>query len=374
MKYIFLFLILDYLFFTLHHMNIVLMAGGGGTRLWPLSRKSKPKQFIDLGTGKTLLEDAFSRAKTLTDSSNIYIATAHNYLERIKKLLPDVPQDHIFCEPEKRDTTAAFASIALRLKHIGRADEPTIFMWSDHVFTNEADFINDLRLIPELVNANPTSIIIVGHVPVSPETVLGYIEAGEKVSGHQNVYHVKGFKEKPDLANAKRFVIAGNYYWNLGYFSMKPDYLLSELQKHSPEVAPAVKKFTAALSSGNDKAVASAYTAFPAIAIEYTLIEKTNRIIAITGDYGWSDVGNWGTVQDIFGTKGDHVPHGHHIHIDSQHNYIYNTTNKVVSIIGAKNTIVVVTDDAVLVTKKGDSHKVKEVVAKLEADNKTDLI
>ena len=355
-------------------MNIVLMAGGGGTRLWPLSRKSKPKQFIDLGTGKTFLEDTFKRAKTITETDNIYIATVNEYLKRIKKLLPDVPQDHIFCEPEKRDTTAAFASIALRLKHIGRADEPTIFMWSDHVFTNEPDFINDLRLIPELVSANPTSIIIVGHVPVTPETVLGYIETGGKVSGHQNIYHVKGFKEKPDFENAKRFVSAGNYFWNLGYFSMKPNYLLSELQDQSPEVIPAIKNFAKALSSNKESAIASAYATFPKIAIEYTLIEKTNRIITVTGDYGWSDVGNWGTVQDIFGAKGDHMPHGHHVHIDSQHNYIYNTTDKTVSIIGAKNTIVVVTDDAVLVTKKSESHKVKEVVAKLEEDNKTDLI
>ncbi len=355
-------------------MNIVLMAGGGGTRLWPLSRKSKPKQFIDLGTGKTLLEDAFTRAKNITDISNIYIATSINYLERIKKMLPDILEEHIFCEPEKRDTTAAFASVALRLRHIGQADEPTIFMWSDHVFTNESDFINDLRLIPELVNANPTSIIIVGHVPITPETVLGYIEAGEKVSGYKNIYHVKGFKEKPNIENAKKFINAGNYFWNLGYFSMKPNYLLTELQEQSPETIPAIKNFAAALSSDKKSAVDSAYADFPKISIEYTLIEKTNRIIAVTGDYGWSDVGNWGTVQDIFGSKGDHMPHGHHIHIDSQHNYIYNTTNKAVSIIGVKNTIVVVTDDAVLVTKKSDSHKVKEVVAKLEEDNKMNLI
>jgi mannose-1-phosphate guanylyltransferase len=350
------------------------MAGGGGTRLWPLSRKSKPKQFIDLGTGKTLLEDAFARAKNITDTSNIYVATSINYKKRIKEMLPEVPKEHIFCEPEKRDTTAAFASIALRLQHINKGDEPTIFMWSDHVFTNEADFINDLKTIPTLVEANPASIIIVGHVPVTPETVLGYIEAGEKVNGQQNVYHVKEFKEKPDLENAKKFVAAGNYFWNLGYFSMKPDYLLKELQEQSPEVTPAIEKFTKALSSNKKDAVDSAYATFPKIAIEYTLIEKTSRIIAVTGDYGWSDVGNWGTVQDIFGTKGDHVPHGHHIHIDSQHNYIYNTTNKAVSLIGTKNTIVVVTDDAVLVTKKSDSHKVKEVVAKLEEQNKTDLI
>ncbi|MFH1353679.1 MAG: sugar phosphate nucleotidyltransferase [bacterium] len=355
-------------------MNIVIMAGGGGTRLWPLSRQSKPKQFLDLGTGRTLLEDTFNRARTITPENNIYVATVRDYQRKIKQLLPEVLADHIFCEPEKRDTTAAFASITLRLEHLRQGSEPTIFMWSDHVFTNEDVFINDLKKIPGLIKANPDSLIIVGHVPVTPETTLGYIEAGDKVDDYSNVYRINCFKEKPDKATAEKFVVAGNYFWNLGYFSTRPSYLLSELKAQSPDLAPAIEQFAQALAAGNETKIIAAYSAFPKISIEYTLIEKTSRIIAIIGDYGWSDVGNWEIVERVFGQKGDYMPRGHHIHIDSRQNYIYNTTGKAVSLIGVKNTIVVVTDDAILITNKGKSHKVKEVVEQLKKDKKSDVL
>jgi len=200
-------------------MNIVLMAGGGGTRLWPLSRNSKPKQFIDLGHGHSLLQAAFKRAQQLTSINNIYVATAEQYEPYIKEQLPKVDTTRIFYEPEKRDTTAAFATVALRLQMLGQGSAPTTFMWADHVFTNEDQFLTDLKLIPTLIDNNPEHIIIVGHSPVSPETALGYIEVGQTTPGHDNVYQVKGFKEKPDLATAKQFLAAGNFFWNLGYFS-----------------------------------------------------------------------------------------------------------------------------------------------------------
>lgn len=354
-------------------MNIILMAGGGGTRLWPLSRTAKPKQFIDLGHGHSLLQEAFIRALKLAPLDNIYIATSIHYQAYIEDQLSAVKADHVFYEPEKRDTTAAFATVAIRLAQLGQGQTPTIFMWADHVFTNEEGFLADLRRIPKLLDQYPDHIVIVGHNPISPETTLGYIEAGRALAGCPNVYLVKRFKEKPTLTVAKKYLAAGNFFWNLGYFSLRPDYLLTELIVHNPDLSPIIAKFRAALGR-SQKAATAAYQDFPKISIEYTLMEKTPRLLALTGDYGWTDVGYWHTVQEIFGKAGDHAPHGYHVHVNAAGNYIYNTTRQTVSLLGVKDTIVVVTDDAILVTTKKESANVKEVIRRLEEDKRTDVL
>lgn len=352
-------------------MNVVLMAGGGGSRLWPVSRQATPKQFLDLGDGKTLIEQAYARAAAVTSPEHIYVATSEKYQSHIEQLLPHIPAERVFYEPEKRDTTAAFASVALRLIAAGQGQEPTVFMWSDHVFTHEKEFVGDLKKIPDILRQHPESIVILGHVPISPETTLGYFEVGDNVSPHTDVFHIKTFKEKPDLATAEQYVAAGSFFWNLGYFSTTPQYLIAELTRLNPELSATCDAYAAAIQSGEPAAGAAAYHQFPKQAIEYTLIEKTPQRLALTGDYGWSDVGNWAAVKEIFGKSGDHMPAGHHVHVDSQNNYVYNATNRVVSTIGLKNTIVVVTDDAVLVADKDHAHRVKEVVQKLEEKGKS---
>jgi len=355
-------------------MNIVIMAGGGGTRLWPLSRKSKPKQFIDLGTGKTLLEHTYDRARTLAEPANIFVATTEEYRDQVNRLLPDVPLENMFYEPFRRDTGPAFAAAAIQLKLRNRSDQPTIFMWSDHVFTVEDAFLADLKKIPQLVEENPDAVVIIGHTPVIPETGLGYIELGDKHQSHDNVFKVSAFKEKPDHDTAEQYVAAGNYMWNMAYVSCQPDYLLKQLRQYQPELMKGVDTYEQALQ-GKDQARANAtYGKLPKISIDYALLEHAPNILAVTGNYGWSDVGNWAAVHDVFGVKGDHMPHGHHVHVDSKNNYIYNATDKTVSLIGLEDTIAVITDDAVLVTKKEDAHKVKDVVAKLEAENNTELL
>lgn len=352
-------------------MNVVLMAGGGGTRLWPLSRHNNPKQFFIFDGHTTLLEQTYRRAATIAEAQNIFVATLREYEKRVRELLPDVPADNFFFEPARRDTTAAFATIAIRLQLKGKGEEPTMFMWSDHVFTNEEEFMADLQTIPRLLKSQPTSVIVMGHVPTSPETTLGYIEAGERVVGFDDVYHVKRFKEKPDLATAKQYIAHGGYFWNIGSFSFRPSYLLTELTQYEPELMKQIFSIEEALKINQETRADELYKALPKIALEYTFIERTPRIIAVTGDYGWSDIGNWRAVQEVFGVKGDHMPQGHHVHVDSENNYVYNTTPNIVSLVGVKDMIVVVTADALLVTHKKEAHKVKEVVARLEAAGKT---
>ncbi len=351
-------------------MNIVLMAGGGGTRLWPLSRKSKPKQFIKLGGGSTLLEQAYERARELTDPAHIFVATVTEFGAATRPLLPELPTENIFFEPSRRDTAPAIAAAAVRLIVKGHTNSPAVFMWSDHVFTNQQEFIKDARTIAHVLEQQPRAVVVMGHVPTAPETSLGYIEAAEPIAGFSDVYRVKQFKEKPDRDTAEKYIVAGNYFWNMGAVSAYPRYLLGELRKYQRQLMEGIDAFQQALERNDEAAAAQAYSTLPTISIDYALLEKTSPIYVVTGDFGWSDVGSWAAVQELLGARGDHMPRGHHIHVDSHNNFIYNTTGSAVSLIGVDDTIVVVTDDAILVTNRHHAQKVKDVVARLEEEAK----
>jgi mannose-1-phosphate guanylyltransferase len=247
-------------------------------------------------------------------------------------------------------------------------------MWSDHVFTNQARFIEDLQNIPPIVEQYPDYVVIVGHVPTAPETGLGYIEAGEKLRGYDHVFRVRSFKEKPDQQTADRYVAAGTFFWNMGYVSTRPAYLLNQLAEHTPELTQGLDELGAAQEKGDARRASKLYGRLPKISIDYALLEKTPRIITVTGDYGWSDVGSWRAVHEIFGVNGDYMPRGHHIHVDTHNNYIYNATDRAVCLIGVTDTIVVVTDDAVLVTHKAKSQQVKDVVKRLEEEGRAELL
>ncbi|HSX25016.1 MAG TPA: sugar phosphate nucleotidyltransferase [Candidatus Andersenbacteria bacterium] len=351
-------------------MNIVIVAGGGGTRLWPLSRKVLPKQFLDLGTGKTLIEHTYDRALQLTEADRIFVATTKEHEEKTKEVLPNLLPENIFTEPERRETGPALAATAMQLIMRGKGDEPVLFLWADHVFTDEDSLLRDLNIMGELIEKDPKRIVIIGHVPVTPETGYGYMKMGAKIGGYDHVYKIDAFKEKPDLETAKQYVVDGSYFWNMGYMCVTPNFLLEELSVHTPELVTGIKKYADALQQGDEGAAQAAYHELPKVAIDYALNEKTKHIVAVTGDYGWSDVGSWAVVKELFGVHGDHMPHGHHIHIDSDNNYVYNATHKAVSLLGIHNTVVVVTEDAVLISDIDSSQKVKDVVKKIEEDEK----
>lgn len=355
-------------------MNVVIMAGGGGTRLWPLSRRQNPKQFIDLGSGKTLLQQTYDRACAITDPADIYVATTAEFGPRLQALLPALKSDHFFIEPQRRDTAPAIATVAQALQGRGAGARPTIFMWADHVFTEEAAFIAALRRLKDLVARHPDHVVILGHRPTSPETGLGYIEAASPVPGEPDVFVVAGFKEKPDAATAERYLLAGNFFWNMGYVSATPHHLLTMLRQHAPDLMAGVDRYAVVRQHGDAAAVASAYGALPKISIDYALLEKAHPLLVLTGDFGWSDVGNWAAVQEVFGLRGDHTGHGHHVHVDSKNNYVFNASGQTVSLVGLRDTIVVVTGDAILITSRGSAARVKEVVARLEEEGKDHVL
>jgi mannose-1-phosphate guanylyltransferase len=346
-------------------MNVVIMAGGGGTRLWPVSRRQSPKQFLKVGE-KTLLQQAYQRARALTKKEDIFVATLAAYQPKVAAMLKTVPPANVLYEPARRDTTAAFAAVAVRLQLLGRGEEPTIFLWSDHLFVREEEFLQDMKKIPDLLEEHPDSVVIMGHVPAFPETGFGYIEAANKVTGYNDVFQVKKFLEKPKRERAEELIRQGNCYWNMGYFSFKPNYFLKELRRLEPGFSKKLDQFAQAVRQRKEDKADTLYRALPAAAVEYTFMEKTPRVLVVTGDYGWNDVGNWAAMNAVLGLQAGASPLHHYVHVDAEENFVYNTTKKMVTLIGVKDTIVVVTKDAILITSKKDAPKVKELVMQLE--------
>jgi mannose-1-phosphate guanylyltransferase/mannose-6-phosphate isomerase len=353
---------------------VVLVAGGGGTRLWPLSRRHKPKQFLDLGTGKTLLQQTYARARIWTTAERIYVATTKEHALQVRKLLPQIPPERVFIEPARRDTGPAVTAAAWRLKEAGYGDTHTLFLWCDHVFTKERSFCRDLVKVRKLLPRLREKILIWGHVPSTPETGYGYLEVGECLARIPQLRKVKRFCEKPDLPTARRYVLSGHYRWNMGYFCVTPSFMLAELSRCAPELEEGTKLFVRAERGGQQETASKIYAQLPNISIDPALMERSREIVAWCGEYGWSDVGNWFAVRTLFGKEGDYAPKACHVHLDAADNYVYNATKRTVSLVGVKGLIVVVTEDAILIARQSHAHRVKDVVAKLEKEGLEKLL
>jgi mannose-1-phosphate guanylyltransferase len=348
----------------------VILSGGSGTRLWPLSRKLHPKQFINLVNETTLFQDTILRLPKGVAEPLIICNEEHRFLaaEQLREI--GKKTKGIILEPEGRNTAPAVALAALEF--INKGEDPILLVLSaDHLIKDIEAFQHSITIASKLAENN--KLITFGVIPDKAETGYGYIEAN--INNTDDYYSIKSFTEKPNQKNAKKYLDSVNYLWNSGMFMFKASVFLSELEKFEPEILSACKKSYTAENIDSDfiRIDNDAFHQCPNESIDYAVMEHTKIGFVVPLDANWSDVGSWSSLWDIK-TKDndDNVSEGDVFLEDVKNTYTY-SSNRLVSVIGVSNLVIVDTQDALLVTDKQQIHNIKKIVERLQNDKRSEV-
>ena len=340
------------------------MAGGVGSRFWPMSTKEKPKQFIDvLGVGKTLIQLTVERFGALVAPENIWVVTNQKYAPIVEEQLPDIPKSNILCEPCRRNTAPCIAYVSWRNK----SNDPKaniVVTPSDHIVMDTAEF---QRVIKECMRftSETDAIVTLGMKPNRPETGYGYIQADLSTSSLRNkeIYRVDSFREKPDLKTAEEYIKKNYYFWNAGIFIWNVNTIVNAFRIYQPTMARIFESMLAVY--GTEKEQAFIDERFPEcenISVDYAIMEKAEEIFVCPADFGWSDLGTWGSLhgqskKDLYGN----ATIGQDINLIESHNCIVHTTQeKKVVIQGLDGYIVAEKDNTLLICKLSEEQRIKQ--------------
>ncbi len=344
--------------------HVVIMAGGVGSRFWPMSTVEHPKQFIDvLGCGKTLLQLTVDRFEGICDSKNIWVVTNINYKSIVKEQLPEIPETNILCEPCRRNTAPCICYVSWKIKAVDPKANIVVTP-SDHIVTNPIEF---RRIIVDCLRftAETDAIVTLGMKPFRPETGYGYIQADLTNSSPRNkeIYRVFSFREKPDMETAQQYIRKNNYFWNAGIFVWNVSTIVNAFRVYEPAMS---KIFESMLPIyGTEKEIEEINKRFPdcdSISVDYAIMEKAEEIFVCPADFGWSDLGTWGslltqTKKDLYGNSCI----GNNISLYETRNCMVHTTQeKKVVIQGLDGYIVAEKDDTLLICKLSDEQRIKQ--------------
>lgn len=347
----------------------VLLSGGSGTRLWPLSREAHPKQFLPLVGDDTLLQATWRRVAPLSSAAPLVVANEdHRFLVAEQLRVIGAPRARIVLEPVGRNTAPAIAAAALIASADG-GDPLLLVLPSDHVVRDADAFRAAVRAASPAAEAG--ALVTFGIVPQAPETGFGYIQA----EAGDGVRKVLRFVEKPDAATAQGYLDAGGYYWNSGMFLFRASRFLEELGRHRPDILAAVRAACGHVDPDGEflRLDREAFAASPSESIDYAVMEKTDAAMVLPVDIGWNDVGSWSALWDVSEQDADgNARHGDVITVDSHNSYAY--ARRLVALVGVENLVVVETDDAVLVAAKDRVQDVKQVVARLKAEHRSQAV
>ncbi len=346
-------------------MITVIIAGGSGTRLWPLSTPKYPKHLLKLTGERTLLQTAYDRASRL--GGTIYVVTEASHSDLVRKQLTELPVGSFLIEPGRRGTAhcIVFALDVIARKH--DHDEPIAFIHSDHHVRDIGGFARSFSKAAKVSQAN-NQITLIGIEPTFPSTGFGYIERDGTIDANSDVFNVESFKEKPDFNTAKKYIESGNYLWNCGYFVGSVNTFLAEMNLNAPDLQKDFEALASIAKVGSEK-YNETYLSFDNQVIDIALIEKAKSLAVVAASFDWMDIGSFKDLHDVVPQDewGNYFS-GENIHsIDVQNVYVRNEENdKPIAVIGLDNVVVVNTPDGILVSRKDVSHKTGEVAKKLQ--------
>ncbi len=345
----------------------VIMAGGAGTRFWPASRKARPKQLLDFGLGRPLVEETIHRINDLIPPERTLIMTNSEYVDIVSELLPELPKRNILGEPACRDTSACIGlAAAVLLKE--DPDAVMAVMPSDHIIRPSELFCATLASAAKLLATRKETLVTFGIEPTEPATGFGYIKEGEKVGEYDGTsfFRAKQFHEKPDIAKAKAFLDEGGYYWNAGIFVWRADTVLGCIQRFLPDLHDGLSLIAEkAGTPGFTERLNQVYPGLKKISIDFGVMEKAEDRAVAAVRYFWDDVGSWRALERLLKADSqDNCVQGEFLGIDSS-NLIVSARGGMVATVGVEGLIVVHTPDATLVCRKDDAEAVKKVVEQL---------
>ena len=353
----------------------VIMAGGSGTRFWPLSRKNRPKQFLPIATGKTMIEETYRRIRRLIPSRRVFTIADAAQSRTIRRLLPALPAANALIEPRARNTAA---SLILATAHVYRRNPEAVVavLASDHRITDEPLFLKKLGAAAGAA-ARTDSLVTFGIQPTFPATGYGYIqftrEGGRMVAG-EPFHAVRAFREKPTREAADAFLKSGDYVWNSGMFLWRASVFARALERYSPEFFPFWRRILDALEKKSTKALSKIFEEIPALSIDYALMEKAEGTLVCAGDFGWSDVGAWSALGEIWPRDDqDNALRGHVVAVEARGNIVCNP-GKMTALIGVENLVIIQTEDVLLVCRKERDQEVKKILDLLRKSGKTEYL
>jgi mannose-1-phosphate guanylyltransferase/mannose-6-phosphate isomerase len=339
-------------------MYAVILCGGSGTRLWPLSRKNFPKQFLSLYSDKSLLQETYLRVRQVMPGKRIFFVTndenLFNVVNQIRDIDDTFEQNHVLIEPASLNTAPAILYAVKHLvENIGISQkDPIVFLPADHYIGNKTAFAEVLQKAGEKVG---DAIGTIGIVAEKPEVGYGYIKKGKLFSGYAKADE---FKEKPDRKTAEKYVASGKYVWNSGMYLFHAKTFLSEINKYSPELAIA--------SAQTMDDFLESFGTLPALSIDNALSEKSDKVVVFEGNFDWNDIGSFDSLAEI--SEHNSTIETRHIEIDSKNVFVHSTSNRLVATLGVEDLIIIENNDSILVQKRGKSDDVRKVVAQLKAD------
>ena len=356
----------------------VIMAGGVGSRFWPLSRSTRPKQFLDiLGTGRTLIQQTYDRYSSFIPKENFLVVTSVSYKDLVLKQLPQLEENQVLLEPLRRNTAPCIAYAAYKIK-IKNPDANLVVAPSDHLILKEEEFIRQIKNGLEFVK-DRDALLTLGIKPSRPETGYGYIQVKSKVKFDQlnNLHKVKTFTEKPDSEMAQIFVDSGEFFWNSGIFIWSLPSILAAYENYLPDISSLFANGIKLYNTEDEvHFISKTYSECQGISVDYGIMEKADNVYVLTADFGWSDLGTWGSLYDNKEKdKNGNVLSGENVLTYDTSNCIVNVNNEKVAVLhGLDGYIIAESNDTLMICRKEDEQQIKQFVTDVRIQKGDSLV